>query len=300
NYNIDGNHNVFINGGYFSRQPIFDNVFINFRNDVNPDAGNQRVSAIEVGYGYRSQYFSANVNLYNTQWGNRQISQSLRREIDINGTPTQTDGNVNFTDVSQLHQGIEIDFVASPVNQLRITGMVTLANWRYQDDFNAVWTPEDLSLSNHAEQLTLRMKDVKVPDAAQTVFSLGVDYEITNGVNLYGTYYFADNLYANFDLADEVESYLEENNQAWKLPAYNLVDLGVAYSFKLANLDVTARLNVNNAFDEEYIAESESNILYDPSDGDDALSPGSETGSVRNRVYYGFGRTWNAGLRVRF
>src|SRR5690606_40616988 len=101
NYNIDGNHNVFINGGYFSRQPIFDNVFINFRNDVNPDAGNQRVSAIEVGYGYRSQYFSANVNLYNTQWGNRQISQSLRREIDINVTPTQTDGNVNFTDVDR-------------------------------------------------------------------------------------------------------------------------------------------------------------------------------------------------------
>ena len=300
NYNIDGNHNVFINGGYFSRQPIFDNVFINFRNDVNPDAGNQRVSAIEVGYGYRSQYFSANVNLYNTQWGNRQISQSLRREIDINGTPTQTDGNVNFTDVSQLHQGIEIDFVASPVNQLRITGMVTLANWRYQDDFNAVWTPEDLSLSNHAEQLTLRMKDVKVPDAAQTVFSLGVDYEITNGVNLYGTYYFADNLYANFDLADEVESYLEENHQAWKLPSYSVVDLGVAYSFRLANLDVTARLNVNNAFDETYIAESESNILFDPSDDEDALIPGSKNGSVHNRVYYGFGRTWNAGLRVRF
>src|SRR5690606_30205959 len=61
NYNIDGNHNVFINGGHFSRQPIFDNVFINFRNDVNPDARNQKVNAIELGYGYRSRYFSANL-----------------------------------------------------------------------------------------------------------------------------------------------------------------------------------------------------------------------------------------------
>src|SRR5690606_33058053 len=157
-----------------------------------------------------------------------------------------------------------------------------------------------VSLAQHAEQVTLKMKDVKIPDAAQTVFSFGIEYEVINGLNVYGAYYFAGNLYANSDLADEVESYLEENQQAWKLPAYNLVDLGVAYSFKLANLDVTARLNVNNAFDEEYIAESESNILYDPSDGEDALIPGSENGSVRNRVYYGFGRTWNAGLRVRF
>jgi hypothetical protein len=300
NYNIDGNHNVFVNGGFFSRQPIFDNVFLNNTNEVNADASNQRVTAIEVGYGYRSQYFSANVNLYNTLWGNRQISQSVRREINDDGVPTQTDGVVNFTDVSQLHQGIEIDFVVSPVNQLRLTGMVTLSNWRYKDDFVALWVPEDPSLSDHSVFLTLKMKDVKVPDAAQTVFSLGADYEIMNGLSVYGTYYYADNLYANFDLADDLESFLDESNQAWKLPSYALIDLGIAYNFKLANLDVTARLNVNNLRDEFYIAESESNILYDPSDDEDDVIPRSENGSVRNRVYYGFGRTWNAGLRVRF
>src|SRR5690606_17715320 len=291
NYNIDGNHNVFVNGGIFSRQPIFDNVFINFRNDVNPDASNQKVNAIELGYGYRSRYFSANLNLYNTQWGNRQVSHSLRREIDINGTPTQTDGNVNFTDISQLHQGIEIDFVASPVNQFRITGMVTLANWRYQNDFNALWTPEDVTLSQYAEEVTLLMKDVKVPDAAQMVFSLGLDYSIMDGLNVYGSYYRAGNIYANFDLADEVESYVLQNNQAWKLPSYSLVDMGLSYDFELAGLNLSARVNVNNVFNEEYIAESESNLLYDQSDDQDALIPGSENGSIRNRVYYGFGRT---------
>src|SRR5690606_41538973 len=50
NYNIDGNHNIFVNGGVFSRQPIIDNVFINFRNDINPVARHKRVSAIEVGH----------------------------------------------------------------------------------------------------------------------------------------------------------------------------------------------------------------------------------------------------------
>lgn len=300
NYNIDGNHNVFVNGGFFSRQPIFDNVFINFRNDINPDASNQKVSAFELGYGYRSRYFTANLNLYNTQWGNRQVSESLVREINIGGTPTQTDGNVNFTDISQLHQGIEIDFSASPVNQLRITGMVTIANWRYKDNFDAIWTPEDITLSQYADEVTLRMKDVKVPDAAQAVFSLGLEYRVMDGLNVYGSYYTADNIYANFDLADEVEAYVLENHQAWKLPSYSLVDMGFSYDFKLGDLDLTARLNVNNVFDEEYIAESESNLLYDPGDDQDALIPGSDNGSVRNRVYYGFGRTWNVGLKVKF
>jgi CarboxypepD_reg-like domain/TonB-dependent Receptor Plug Domain/TonB dependent receptor-like, beta-barrel len=300
NYNINDKHNVFINGGFFSKQPIFDNVFINFRNDVNPDAKNQTVNAIEVGYGYRTQYFSANINLYNTQWGNRQVSYGLVREIDVNATPTQVDGNVNFTNISQLHQGIEIDFVASPVDRLKIKGMATLANWRYQDNFDAVWTPEDTQLASYAEEVTLQMKDVKVPDAAQTIFSLGLDYEIVNGLTVYGNYYMADNIYANFDLADEVEAYVQENNQAWKLPSYSLVDLGLAYTFKLGDVDVTARININNAFDEVYIAESESNLLYDPSDDQDGLIPGSENGSIQNRVYFGFGRTWNAGLKVKF
>jgi len=144
------------------------------------------------------------------------------------------------------------------------------------------------------------MKDVKVPDAAQSVFSIGVDYRIMDGLSVYGSYYLADNIYANFDLADEVESYVLENNQAWKLPSYSLVDLGLSYDFELAGLDLTARVNVNNVFDEEYIAESESNLLYDQADDQDALIPGSENGSIRNRVYYGFGRTWNAGLKVKF
>jgi hypothetical protein len=43
NYNIDSNHNVFANLGYFERAPYFNSVFANRNNvDVNDEAENQK------------------------------------------------------------------------------------------------------------------------------------------------------------------------------------------------------------------------------------------------------------------
>jgi len=75
NYNF-GKNNIFVNAGYLSKQPIFDNVFLNFRNDVNEDVENQIVTGIEAGYGWRGPMLRANVNVYRTNWGNQTISRS--------------------------------------------------------------------------------------------------------------------------------------------------------------------------------------------------------------------------------
>ncbi|WKN32170.1 TonB-dependent receptor [Porifericola rhodea] len=286
NYNINDQHNVFVNGGYFSQQPIFDNVFINYSNEVDEDVENQDVYAIEVGYGFRSAYLSANLNAYSTQWSNRQIS----RGVSVDGA----DGTANFSNISQLHQGIELDLTASPVERLNITAMASLGNWRYTDNFNAeIFDNDRQPLGTE----TLFMEDVKIPDAAQTTLNLGANYEAFEGFRVYASYYYADRIYADFDIATD-DSFAEEGNQAWQLPSYSLLDGGLSYQFNVSGLDLTVNLNVNNILDEEYMAESESNVLYDPArEGDMQVG---DNGSIFNRVYYGFGRTWNAGLKVRF
>ncbi len=303
NYNINDNHNVFVNGGYFSRQPIFDNVFPNFTNDVNADAKNQNVVAVELGYGFRSSIFSANVNFYHTKWANRQISRADRQLIDDPNNPGGTlevDGNSNYENISQLHQGVEIDFVLTPVQKLRINGMISLGNWRYTDNFSATWVPEDPDYQDQSRQLILYMTDVKVPDAAQTTFYLGADYELIRRLRLFVSYYYANKVYADFDLATD-DSFLTPGNQAWKLPAYGLVDAGVYYGFQLGGLDVTLNVNINNLLGNEYISESETNILHNPDNSLDAeWGIYGDNGSVRNIAYWGFGRTWNAGLKLRF
>ncbi len=286
NYNINDNHNVFVNGGWFSQQPIFDNVFVGFTNNINEDVENQDIYAVEVGYGFRSSYLSLNLNAYNTSWANRQISRS----IQVGGT----DGSANFTGIRQLHQGIELDLAASPVERLEITAMASLGNWRYTDDFDAQVFDNDQQLIGTG---TLYMEDVKIPDAAQTTFSLGANYEITSGLHIYASYYFADRVFADFDISQD-EAFFTPGNQAWQLPSYSLLDGGLSYNFALGGLDFTFNLNVNNILDKEYMAESESNILFDPArEGDMEFG---DNGSIYNRVYYGFGRTWNTSLKMRF
>lgn len=285
NYNLSDKHNVYINGGYFSQQPIFDNVFLNNTNTVNENAENQKVYAVEFGYGFRSQFAAVNINAYNTEWTDRQIS----RNTQVNGQ----DGTANFFGVGQLHQGVELDLTISPVQKLTITGMFSMGNWRYKDDFKA-------SVYNDSQQLIgeleLFMKDVKIPDAAQTTFNIGADYQIMKGLKIYGSYYYADKIYADFNVATDA-SFLTPGNQSWQIPSYDLMDAGASYSFKLGSVDLLLRLNVNNLMDKEYITESETNILYNAATETNKIG---DNGSTRNVVYYGFGRTWNAGLKVRF
>jgi hypothetical protein len=143
---------------------------------------------------------------------------------------------------------------------------------------------------------------VKVPDAAQTAFNIGAEYEIIRGLRVYGSYYFADNVYADFNIASD-NSFNNptqpdgSENQAWKLPSYSLIDGGISYGFKLGNALITARVNVNNISDEKYMSESETNILFNPNTETRSIG---DNGSTRNVVYYGFGRTWNAGVKVKF
>lgn len=296
NYNINENHNVFINGGFFSQQPIFDNVFVSNTNQVRDNVENQVVTALELGYGFRNQNIVANVNLYHTQWGNRQISRSY--------TVDGVEGTVNFTGVAQVHQGIEGDIRYKATEKLTFTGMASLGNWRYTKNFTGDRFDEN---NVFLDTRTLYTKDSKVPDAAQTTFNIGAEYEIIKNLNFYGSFYHADKLFADFNIAsdnsfNEAPSPGEGANQSWELPAYSLLDAGVSYRFKLGGVGLVWRININNLLDETYISESDTNTLYDPTNAVDAANGkiGSTDGSKRNRVFYGLGRTWNTGIKVIF
>lgn len=289
NYNINSKHNVFMNGGYFSQQPLFDNVFLNFSNTVNEDAKNQKVYSFELGYGYRSTHAAVNVNLYNTTWTDRQLSKT----VQVDGA----DGTANFFDIGQLHQGVEVDLNVSPLPKLTLTGMASLGNWRYTKNFTASVLDENQSF---LQDLTLYVKDVKIPDAAQTTFSFGADYEIIRALRIYASYYYADRVHADFAIDDNsltTAPSAGETNQAWQLPAYSLVDAGISYGFKIGKVQMIARVNINNVLDEEYISESETNRLFNANTETTTIG---DNGSPTNIVYYGFGRTWNAGLKARF
>lgn len=48
-------------------------------NETNPDAVNEKVFTFELGYGFRSSWLDANVNLYRTLWMDKTLANFLKR-----------------------------------------------------------------------------------------------------------------------------------------------------------------------------------------------------------------------------
>lgn len=280
NLNLDANNNVFFNAGYISRQPLFDAVFPGFANNINPDLQNEEITSIEAGYGYASSTFKLNANVYSTVWGNRFISRGFTLDGGVDGT-------AQFKDIDVLHQGIELEatYYASP--DFRLKGMLSAGDWRYTKDF----TSEVFDDTNtKVGEGTIYIKDAKVGDAAQFVAYTEAMYRVGD-ISFDLGYRFVDGLYADYSIVDS--AFLEADNAgAVKLPSYGLVDFGAMARFDLFGNNASFRVNINNLFDTVYIAESNSNIH---------ATSGSQTWNgvdVRNSVWFGFGRTWNATLRV--
>ncbi len=280
NLNLDANNNVFFNAGYISRQPLFDAVFPGFANNINPDLQNEEITSIEAGYGFASSTFKLNANVYSTVWGNRFISRGFTLDGGIDGT-------AQFKDIDVLHQGIELEatYYASP--DFRLKGMLSAGDWRYTKDF----TSEVFDDTNtKVGEGTIYIKDAKVGDAAQFVAYTEAMYRVGD-ISFDLGYRFVDGLYADYSIVDS--AFLSpDNDGAVKLPSYGLVDFGAMARFDLFGNNASFRVNINNLFDTVYIAESNTNIH---------ATSGSQTWNgvdVRNSVWFGFGRTWNATLRV--
>ncbi|MFD0834540.1 TonB-dependent receptor [Mariniflexile aquimaris] len=282
NYNINEQHNVFVNAGHYSRQPYQDNMFLNFRNVVNPLLTNEKITGFEGGYGFRGNTFAANVNVYHTTWADRVVSGSL----------STGDGFYQYQGVTQLHQGVEIDFTYKPTSELMFKGFASFGDWKY--DGNASQTVYDDNQNVVAEGDPLYLDGTKVGDAAQTSYGLGGRYEFLKGFSIDADWYSYDDLYAAFAPTDS-EFSTANNRGSVKLPSYSLLDAGLTYDWRINdNYGLVLRLNVNNVLDEEYIAESLTNIHAGTGD---ATYKGVSTS---NQVYFGYGRTWNFSMRLKF
>ena len=279
NYNINEKQNVFANVGYFSRAPIADNVFnSDYDVDIYEDALNEKVFSAELGYGFKTQMFSANVNLYHTLWIDRFMTFSLP---GANGDFIKS----NVSGLNALHQGIEIDFLFRPFDKLSVTGMASLGDWRWEDDASAR-TFNDTTGELIAEDFVYA-KGLKVSDAAQTTFALGLKYDLLEKTNITLDYNYAGDNYATMNVTRRTADSPEEADRTntWKLPNYHLFDLGFRHGFEIAGLSTTLSANMNNVFDVEYISDANNG---NSSDYDTA------------QVYYGAGRTFSLGLKVKF
>ena len=291
NYNLTDNHNIFFNTGYFERQPDFDAIFKEYKNIINEDAVNEKVFSFELGYGYRSSILSANLNGYYTKWSDKTISKSVPYQDAVTGGTEY--GFANILGMDALHMGVELDFVAKPISKLEISGFVSLGDWKWLNNVEGVEVYDNTQ--SLIKTYNFYMKDVHVGDAAQTTAGLGIDYEMLNGLTIGLDYNYYDNIYADFDIEDRTTDY-GENPDSWKLPYYNLVDMNLRYNFNISDLKATLYCNVDNLFDTKYISDALGGFNKVPVGYEDTIQEGWRATSV----FYGWGRSWSVGLKVRF
>ena len=275
NYNLNDNHSIFFNAGYYSRQPYHENIYLNFTNRVNPFTENEKILGLEVGYKLRSQFIDANINAYRTNWKDRVQTVSYTDDAgdlfyDVNNG------------VEQLHTGVELDFVAKPLSNLNITGFASFGNWEYVGEVLVQ------TFNDNQELQGQEVEDIdggKVGDAAQFTVGAGFVYRLCDSFSIDSDWRMYNDLYSNVVTKDNLE-----------LPSYDLVDLGMTYTMNVgkSNNSIVFRGNINNLFDEVYI--SELSTANEAEAGDETY----KGINVSNRGYFGLGRTWNVSMRFNF
>lgn len=305
NYNINDQHNVFVNAGYYSKQPFFNAVYPNNASIINDNLVNEKVKAVELGYGFRSGIFNANLNAYYTQWNDRFTPGTDSDQANNPG------GYYTFQGVNETHTGVELDVTARVLSKLKLNGMLSLGNYKY--DGNA--TSNRFDASNNpfpgGTAQTLYLDGVKVGNNAQTTMALGAAYEILNGLNVDANINYSEKLFGNISPVNFLSA---TNKGAVELPGFATTDAGISYKWRLAPKlgALNFRLNVNNVFDKIFINESFTNIFADDNLPVAAGQPAGSKGTyasngqlyngvaTANKVYFGFGRTWNFSLRYDF
>lgn len=289
NYNINEQHNVFFNTGYYSKQPFFTAVYPNFRNILNGNLTNEKIFGLEAGYGFRSSIVNANVNVYRTSWKDRYLRNN-------DGSGNNPGGYIDYSGISEIHSGIELEANAKVTDKLKINAMFSVGDWKY--DGNSISNTYDAAnnVVPGTANTVLYLDGVKVGDAAQLTASLGAAYEVVRGLTVDANYNYYDKLYSTIAPLNFTK---EDNRGSLQLPDYGLVDAGLSYRLpvgKKKDNSVNFRFNVNNVFDEIYIAEGKTNFF-----AEDFPTQATYKGiSTNNQVYFGFGRTWNMTLSYNF
>lgn len=307
NYNINANHNVFANVGYQSKQPFFTAVYPSNKQPLNPNLTNEKIVGLELGYGFRSQAFRANVNLFRTSWADR-FQRRTGINIDPDNNPATNNSITNayaeISGITQVHYGAELEAFYSLNKLLDLEGMFSWGDYRYKGNASGTVFDDNnnpVVVQNGNNTATLALDKAKVGDAPQLTASLGATLKPVKGLRINADWRFVGNLYSNITVTDFMinmntgELPPAAINGTLKLPDYNLLDVGANYTFDFGSREsLTIGANIYNLLDTTYISEGRSSIYAD------GTQPTYKGIDVRNQVYFGFGRTWSANITFRF
>ncbi len=258
NYRITGRHNVFINGGYFNKAPLFINAFVNptVSNQTLSNLRNESIKSIEGGYGYKSGKVTANLNVYYTVRDHFMYTDSY---LD-----PYSGAFLDYivSNVGAIHKGIELDVKVKPLKKLEVSGMLSLGDWRWSKNALAT-TRNDNTLEVVQDQQPIYIKNLPIGNAAQTVGAIRTRYQLPffayGGIG----YNYFDRLYMNYSPAYRTNP---NNTEPLLLPSFSTFDVFAGKSFRMKKYGhmIKFMLNINNVLNKQFLVEGSENPGYPP------------------------------------
>ncbi len=270
-------HEVRLRASYGSYQPHFNAIFPSGDNWQNPQAKNEQVSVAELGYGYYSWRLAVNLTGYQSTISNRPM---------IRYDNLAADEALGIVDgLKQVHQGIElqVNYKLRRNIQLNLTG--SLGDWRYNKDATAHLYD---ALKEETDVKELWLRNVKVANAPQFTLFAEAEWQPNYKWLFKINYYRADKLYAPFGPHDFDGLTDRHEFEQLQLPKYDLLGASISYRMKLRKShSLSFSAGARNLLNHDYIERSQTNLP----------DPLQYSG---NRVFYGPGLQWHAGLRYDF
>ncbi|MFD2786047.1 TonB-dependent receptor [Hymenobacter rubripertinctus] len=246
NYNITERNNLFVNVGYNSKVPFFNQVYTSqglLYKNVKPEG----ITSVEAGYGISYPSLKATLNAYYTLWANK----------STNSVSTAT-GEVVYSTVRNInarHMGVEMSVAQEISRSLQLNAAISVADWRWTGKGLLNQTNESNEQIGQIDQ-PVYLDGVHVGDAAQNQFQLGLRYEPIRGLYVRPSFLVFSKYYAAFN----PESILEEDSRtdAYRLPTTKNLDLHFGYELKPVYNDkvrIGLRASVLNVLNEYYFTD---------------------------------------------
>ncbi|SDE26147.1 Outer membrane receptor proteins, mostly Fe transport [Mucilaginibacter pineti] len=296
NYNIDSHSNIFANIGYIQRAPLVGSVFLNKKNDLNPNAKPEKLLSYELGYGFRSSMFSANVNLYRSSYKDR-------AKVTSSTTPND-DGTfdaINISGINELHQGVEVDAKLRPIKDVTLSGSLSVGDFHYTSNTGPAQVTSTSGKTTTQDALLL--KGLKIGEfgtantTAQTTAALGLDVQVLPQIKIGANYNYYARYYASYDPTKITTTQQTKAGDFtnYQLPNFSTVDLNIVYRFKFAGLDAAFIGNVYNLLNTEYVADGFETSLPTTAAGYNFVARTNNLG-----VWYGSPRTYTTTFKINF
>ncbi len=288
NYQLNDNHNVYVNVGYMNLVPKFNNVFDNNGNKLT-NIRNQIIVSEEIGYGIKYKFLAANLNGYLTKWGNKPADFISSFTDPLTGQTIY----YNPTGIDALLKGLEFDLAVVPIKSIELKMFGMVADWKWDSKGTTYAYAAD---GTQLQTIEFDAKGIAIGNAPQRQIGGSIKFEPQKNIYVKLQYIYFDKMYAQFDPSNlRVEGTGATTKDyrgysSWKAPAYGICDLYAGYNIHTTyiNLDIFGTLN--NVFNKFYMTD-----VFFPT----GVTPNNY--NATNTVgWFGLGRRINVGIKITY